>query len=118
MPVFIRPARVVVEEGGGGLAAAAAVVALAVLISALGAIVADIVTALLISAAAAVLGSLGVLAIVLRRNGVALVQRPAVVAPARARVLPARSAAAISASRPRLVVPGEVISETERKHRI
>lgn len=76
MPTFIRPARVIVDEGGSGLAAIAAVVGLAVIITAAAAVIEDIITALAIAAVAAVLGSAGVLAIVLRRNGTAPVWRP------------------------------------------
>jgi hypothetical protein len=97
MPVYHRPARVVIDEGGSPLAAIAAVIALAVIISAASAIITDVLTAILIALAAVVLGSLGVLAIVLRRGGVAITQPPP--APARAPVpaRPARAARSISA---------------------
>jgi hypothetical protein len=68
MPVFRNPRLVVVDEGGGAGAAIAAVIGVAVVVSAAGALIADLVTAILICAVVAVLGSLGVLAVVLRRG--------------------------------------------------
>jgi hypothetical protein len=112
MPVFIRPARVAVDEGGSGVAAIAAVVAVAVIITAAAAVIADIITALAIAAVAAVLGSAGALVIVLRRNGVALVQRPP--APARAPVLgpAAATAQTLSAPRPLAIGPPRTVHGT------
>jgi len=95
MTVFIRPARVIVEESGG-LAAAISVVALAAVLSAASAIIADVLTAVLITMTALALAGLGILAIVLRRHGL---RAPLPPGPARAPVRPpaARTAQAISA---------------------
>ncbi|MGH3400618.1 MAG: hypothetical protein ACRDPO_38645 [Streptosporangiaceae bacterium] len=91
--------------GGSSAAAIAAVIALAVVVSAASAVIADVLDAILIALAAVVLGSLGVLAIVLRRSGVARVQRPP--APERAAVPGAApvAAQAISARRPLAIDP-------------
>lgn len=111
MAVFIRPARVIVEEGGSIWPAILAVVALAVVVSSAAAVVADIITALAIVTGVAVAGSLTVLAIVLRRNGVAVVQFPP--APARVTVT-ARPAVAVPAiSEPRAIeAPRRAISRS------
>src|SRR6185437_252196 len=79
MPVFIRPARVVVDEGASPAAVIAGVIVVAIVISGAAAIIADLVTALLILAAVAVAGSLTVLILVLRRTGMAVAvdHRPA-----------------------------------------
>jgi len=95
MAIFVRPARVTVEESDGGLAAAVAIVALAAVISSAAVIIADVLTAVLITMTALALAGLGVLALVLRRDGL---RAPLPPGPARASVRPpaARTAQAIS----------------------
>jgi hypothetical protein len=72
MPTFHSPRKVVVTEGGGdGLAAALAVVALAAVISSAAVIIEDVLNAVMITMVALALAGTGVLAIVLRRHGLA-----------------------------------------------
>jgi hypothetical protein len=71
MPTFHSPRKVVVDEGGGWPGAVAAVVALAVIISAASAVIEDVLTAVLITMVALALAGTGVLAITLRRHGLA-----------------------------------------------
>lgn len=120
MPVFIRPARVVIDQGGSPAAAIAAIISLAVIGSAAAAVIADIIEALLITAVLAVLGSAGILAIVLRRHGVALVQRPPAAGRAAAHPRPARAAESISAPQPwaisaRRVIPGVILDADDAR---
>jgi hypothetical protein len=107
MAVFIRPSRVIVEESGGGLAVVVLAGA-ALAMGALAAVVDDIIVTLAVAAVIAVIGSLAVLAWVLRR-GRGTVSTAAPQLPVRARgVITAPARPAIE---PRRVLPGVVISE-------
>lgn len=96
MPTFIRPAKVVVTEDSGGLAAVAGLAALAAVTAAASAIITDVLTAILITLVALALAGTGVLAILLRRDGL---HAPLPPAPGRAPApeLPAATATAITA---------------------
>jgi len=101
MAIFVRPARVTVEESDGGLAAAVAIVALAAVISSAAVIIADVLTAVLITMTALALAGLGVLALVLRRDGL---RAPLPPGPARASVRPPAGRAAQALSGPPLAI--------------
>jgi len=122
MPVFIRPARVVISERGGGGAALAAVVAAAVSAWLVDQVIGALVVAIATGAAVALAGGLVALTLTLRRTGMWTVQlyRPAVLSKAASGLPaippPAEQPAAIQAMRTLpAVIPGEVTARADRR---